>query len=257
MKKQIREITIETEPGFFHDRDAVRGVLKMSENSISYKSTKLWGLRLPEGREEATVDSWERKTNGQEYKENFKKLCECASSEIKGRKPEYVVLDGSMFSVRLTYDDSTSKEVSYDLGCHWNGLDYFAYCVKKLIPQGETYPWELKQDGMRCIRIDELKNLIEAIESHSGSLKGDCDLMNGLFNLLSLDYDCEERMKTIRDKRIAAERFDFEDVRAYLTYFQMTPRSLLDEDDESKVLKALKRLLELCEDDKAKRRRAN
>ncbi len=257
MKKQIREITIETEPGFFHGKDAVRGVLIMSENSSSYKSTRLWGLDLPEGREEAIVDSWERETNGQEYKENFQKLCECASSEIKRRKTECVVLDGSMFSVRLKYDDSTRKVVSYCLDCHWNGLDYFAYCVRKLIPQGEAYPWELAQGDIRCVDEGDLKNLIATIESHSGSLKGDCDLMNSLFSLLSLDYGYEERMKTIRDKRIAVEHFDFEDVRAYLTYFQMTPRSLLDEDDECKVVKALKRLLELCEDDKAKRRRAN
>ena len=251
--KKIREICIKTNYVFYAPPTSYKAYndkLKISKQRISYK-------RIAFSTEKITK-SWDYKTTSQEYSANFERLC----SHISSINPSNMITSNcGEVCIEIIYTDMTLDVFDYYGSFHENDLDFIAYLIKKLIPNGEAYSGMLDYDELACLDdeiLDESISILSKnprIEWHQASSKSrELTLAYPsygpwvwkIFNLLVPDYEyniitdkIEKSNKQIRD-------FTFEEVKAMLTYINRGERFgdgyIASKIEDGTLLELLKRL---------------
>ncbi len=252
-EKEISVISINTHSGY-------RGILlpskyaenlKITANSISFKKRLQYVVfEASEHKNGTLVDSWTIKSDERFYKDMFKRVCsECEALEHP--KPIFVC-DGSIFTMRITYSDKTHKDYVFSLRFCDNGLDRLAYYIRKMIPDGYNYPYELDLNDLSCLNIEEVCRLIKILEERPKILVNDCQTwVYEIGKLMKPDFECSKHKEKIITKKIDVEYFDMDDIRTYLTYYfydkYPCDEQMAKEIENGTVLKVLERLSKFYE----------
>lgn len=247
-EKEISIISISTESGY-------RGILyppkyaenlKITANSISFKKRLQYVFfETPEHKNGTLVDSWTIKSDERFYKDMFKRVCsECEALDHAKRID---VFDGSAFTIRITYSDKTHKDYWFQMRFCDNGLERLAYCIRKMIPDGYNYPYELDLNDLRYLDIEEVCRLIKILEERPQILVNDCQTwVYEIGKLMKPDFECSKHIEKIITKKIGVEYFDINDIRTYLTYYfydkYPCDEQMVKEIENGTVLKVLERL---------------
>lgn len=251
--KEISEVCIKTDHVFYApptSYEAYNDKLRISKQRISYKR-----IAFPTKK---VTKSWDYKTSSKEYSDNFEKLC----THIRMITPaEIMKTDCGGFDIEIIYTDMTSGVVDYDGDFHENNLDFIAYLIKKLIPNGESYSGMLDYDELACLDDEILDESIDILSKNpriewyqpppkSGVLTLSYPSYGpwvwNIFDLLVPDYQYNIIMDMIKKNNKKIRDFTFEEVKAMLTYINRGEKfcdgHIASKIEDGTLLELLKRL---------------
>lgn len=256
MGENVKEITIESYPGYF-SRIKFEDKLKISSSWISYKK-QYFNFLDSEDFEEEDV-KWDYKTTSKEFSSLFDSLCNACLYYSK--KDHGDVLDAGGYTITIKMLDNSKKELHFDyvgFNPEDEELQHIFHLIRKMIPQTEKLPFYLSHQSLEDIHMDieKLDEIIAELEK-----KPKLDVYKGypkwvwtmICGLLERDFEYTPTFDRLVKPTTDLSELSFEEIKTFVTGMARAEHwcegGVIQFVENGSALKVMKRLRELLEVD--------